>query len=63
MTLAKDLKQGDKIIFDGTKLTVESVETSKVGKSGKAKCRIESKDESGKKNVFITQVNEEIQLQ
>ena len=32
MTLAKDLKKGNKIIFDGQKLTVEKVEVSKIAK-------------------------------
>jgi len=63
MVTASELKKGDKIIFDGNNITIEEIEFSKVGKSGKSKCRIEGKDEKGEKKVFITQVSEEIQLQ
>lgn len=63
MTLAKDLKKGNKIIFDGQKLTVEKVEVSKIAKHGKAKCRIEALGENKEKKVFITQAEEDITLQ
>ncbi len=63
MTLAKDLKKGNKIIFDGQKLTVEKVEVSKIAKHGKAKCRIEALGENKEKKVFITQAEEDIALQ
>ena len=63
MTLAKDLKKGNKIVFDGQKLTVEKVEVSKIAKHGKAKCRIEALDENKEKKVFITQADEEITSQ
>ena len=35
MTLAKDLKKGDKIIFDSINVTIEKVEVSKIAKHGK----------------------------
>ena len=63
MTLAKDLKKGNKIIFDGQKLTVEKGEVSKIAKHGKAKCRIEALGENKEKKVFITQAEEDIALQ
>jgi len=63
MTLAKDLKKGNKIVFDGQKLTVEKVEVSKIAKHGKAKCRIEALGENKEKKVFITQAEEDITLQ
>ncbi len=63
MTLAKDLKKGNKIVFDGQKLTVEKVEVSKIAKHGKAKCRIEALGENKEKKVFITQAEEDIALQ
>jgi len=63
MTLAKDLKKGNKIVFDGQKLTVEKVEVSKIAKHGKAKCRIEALGENKEKKVFITQADEDIALQ
>lgn len=63
MTLAKDLKKGDKIIFDGLNLTVEKVEVSKIAKHGKAKCRIETLNENKEKKVFITQADEDIASQ
>ena len=61
MTLAKDLKQGDKIIFDNQKLTILSVEVSKIGKHGKAKCRLEASDENNEKKVFIVLADEDIE--
>lgn len=60
MTLAKDLKKGNKIIFDGQNLIVEKVEVSKIAKHGKAKCRIEALDKNKEKKVFITQAEEDI---
>jgi len=63
MTLAKDLKQGDKILFEGQKLTVISIEVSKIAKHGKQKCRLEALDEKKEKKVFITLADEDIKLQ
>jgi len=51
MVLANDLKQGDKIIFEGQKLTVLSIEVSKIGKHGKQKCRLETSDENKEKKI------------
>ena len=63
MTLAKDLKKGDKIIFENLKLKIEKVEVSNIGKHGKAKCRLEALDENNEKKVFITLAEEDIPLQ
>ena len=63
MTLAKDLKKGNKIIFDGQKLTVEKIEVSKIAKHGKAKCRVETLNEKKERKVFITQADEDISEQ
>jgi len=63
MTLAKDLKKGDKIVFDNQNLTVEKVEVSKIAKHGKAKCRIEALDENKEKKTFITTSDQEIASQ
>ncbi|MBS3155636.1 hypothetical protein J4413_00175 [Candidatus Woesearchaeota archaeon] len=60
MTLAKDLKKGDKIRFDNQNLIVEKVEVSKIAKHGKAKCRIEALDENNEKKVFIVLSEDEI---
>tara|TARA_Y100000310_G_scaffold343159_1_gene449497 strand:- start:9353 stop:9544 length:192 start_codon:yes stop_codon:yes gene_type:complete len=60
MTLAKDLKKGDKITIDSENYTVESTEVSKVGKLGKAKCRIEALDKDYQKKIFIVMADEEI---
>ena len=62
MTLAKDLKKGDKIVFEGLNLTIEKVEVSKIGKHGKAKCRLETLDGDEKK-IFITLAEEDIPSQ
>ena len=53
MVLAKDLKKNDKITIDNQNLLVEKVEVSKIGKHGKAKCRLECLTESKEKKVFI----------
>lgn len=63
MPLAKDLKKGEKIIYDGCKLVVEKIEVSKIAKHGKAKCRIEAVDEKKERKVFITLADQEILLQ
>ena len=63
MTLAKNLKKGDKIIFDGQNLIIEKIEVSKMAKHGKAKCRIEALDKNKEKKIFITQADEEISEQ
>ena len=63
MPQAHELKKGDKILYEDQNLTVESIETSKVGKLGKQKCRIEALNEKGEKKVFITLFDDEIPLQ
>ena len=63
MTQAHELKKGDKIVYDGQNLTVESLETSKVGKLGKQKCRIETLTEDNEKKILITLFDDEITLQ
>jgi len=63
MTLAKDLKKGDKIVYDNSKLTIQNIEFSKIGKLGKQKCRIEAITEKKEKKVFITTTDEDISLQ
>lgn len=63
MPLAKDLKKGDKIVYDGIPMTVEKVDISKIAKHGKAKCRIESIDSKKERKIFITLSDQEIQLQ
>ncbi len=63
MPLAKDLKKGDKIVYDGIPMTVEKVDVSKIAKHGKAKCRIEAIDAKRERKIFITLSDQEIQLQ
>ncbi len=63
MVKAAELKKGSKIIFEGQGFTIENIEFSKIGKMGKAKCRIEAISEKKEKKVFILQTDEEIQLQ
>ena len=62
MPKAQDLKKGDKIIYNDLKLTVDSIEVSKIAKHGKAKCRIEALDSKNQKKIFITLADEEIKL-
>jgi len=41
-TTAGSLKQGSYVIFDGIACTIKSIQTSKTGKHGHSKCRIEA---------------------
>ena len=50
---AKELVKGDKIIVAGTKLIVENIELSDIGKHGSKKCRLELKKPTGEKEVII----------
>ncbi|MEK6850867.1 MAG: hypothetical protein AABX85_04800 [Nanoarchaeota archaeon] len=50
---AKQIKKGDVISLVGKKWTIESIETSDIGKQGTKKCRLELKNENGEKMVII----------
>ncbi|MBI4159195.1 hypothetical protein HY500_02970 [Candidatus Woesearchaeota archaeon] len=63
MTLAKNLKNGDKIVINLMNLTVENVEVSKIAKHGKAKCRIEALTKNNEKKVLIVLADDEIASQ
>ncbi|MBS3133769.1 hypothetical protein J4214_00890 [Candidatus Woesearchaeota archaeon] len=63
MVLAKDLKKGSKIILENVIFTVESIETSKIAKHGKSKCRIEALDINNKKKIFIVLSDENIKME
>ncbi len=63
MTLSKDLKKGDKIVFNNENLIVEKVEVSKIGKHGKSKCRLECLNNNKEKKIFIVLADDEIQVQ
>jgi len=49
----KQIKKGSIIFLIGKKWTVESIETSDIGKQGTKKCRLELKNENGEKMVII----------
>jgi len=52
---ATEAKVGTNIIVDGESCTVRKIDTSKTGKHGHAKCRIEAVGIiSGNKKVFVT---------
>ena len=59
---AKDLAKGEKIILDNVELTVSSIEVSKIGKFGKAKCRIEALNNQQEKKIFIVLADDDIQV-
>lgn len=63
MVLAAELKECNKIILDGEKFTIEKIEFSKIGKMGKAKCRMEAINDKKERKVFILLTDQEIQLQ
>lgn len=51
--LAKDLKQGQKIVIADQTFTVQEIEISEIGKHGKRKVRVEAITEEGQKIVVI----------
>ena len=53
MVKAKDLKKGDRILYEGEILEVTKVEVSNIGKHGRAKVRIEAKNKKGEEKVLI----------
>ena len=60
---ATEVKVGTNIIVDGTPCTVKSVDISKTGKHGHAKCRIEAVGIiSGTKKVFVVPGHERLEV-
>jgi translation initiation factor 5A len=60
---ATEAKVGTNIIVDGTPCTVKSIEISKTGKHGHAKCRIEAVGIiNGQKKVFVVPGHERIEV-
>jgi len=58
---AKDLRKGDKILYENQKYTVNSIEVSKIGKFGKAKCRLEVLDDKKQNKIFIVLADDNIE--
>ncbi len=63
LKLAGEVKIGDKVLIDDQYYTVTGFEKSNIGKHGKAKCRIEGKDEKGSQKVIIRTTDSEIQVE
>lgn len=60
---ATEIKSGTAIIVDGTSCIVRSIEISKTGKHGHAKCRIEAVGIlKGQKKVFVVPGHERIEV-
>lgn len=60
---ATEVKVGTNIIVDGTPCTVKSIDVSKTGKHGHAKCRIEAVPIiSGNKKVFVVPGHERLEV-
>ena len=60
---ATEVKVGTNIIVDGTPCTVKSIDISKTGKHGHAKCRIEAVGIiSGAKKVFVVPGHERLEV-
>ncbi len=60
-TNAGSLKVGNFCIIDGTACTVKSIQTSKTGKHGHAKCRIEAISiVEGQKKVIVVPAHDKI---
>ncbi len=60
---ATEIKSGTNIIVDGVPCTVKSIDISKTGKHGHAKCRIEAIGIiNGQKKVFVVPGHERIEV-
>ncbi|MFA4952928.1 MAG: translation initiation factor IF-5A [Candidatus Pacearchaeota archaeon] len=60
---ATEIKSGTNIIVDGTPCTVKSIDISKTGKHGHAKCRIEAIGiTNGQKKVFVVPGHERLEV-
>jgi translation initiation factor 5A len=60
---ATEIKAGANIIVDGMSCTVKSIDISKTGKHGHAKCRIEAVGiMGGQKKVFVVPGHERIEV-
>ena len=60
---ATEIKAGTNIIVDGTPCTVKSIDISKTGKHGHAKCRIEAIGMiNGQKKVFVVPGHERFEV-
>lgn len=60
---ATEVKVGTNIIVDGTPCTVKSIDVSKTGKHGHAKCRIEAVGiMGGTKKVFVVPGHERLEV-
>ena len=60
---ATEVKVGTNIIVDGTPCTVKSIDVSKTGKHGHAKCRIEAVGIMGRtKKVFVVPGHERLEV-
>jgi len=63
LKLAGEIKKGDRILIDDKYYKVTGFETSNIGKHGKAKCRIEGKDDKGNEKVIIRTTDSEVQVE
>jgi translation initiation factor 5A len=60
---ATEVKVGTNILVDGTPCTVKSIDISKTGKHGHAKCRIEAVGiVNGAKKVFVVPGHERLEV-
>ncbi len=60
---ATEIKSGTNIIVDGISCTVKSIDISKTGKHGHAKCRIEAVGIiGGQKKVFVVPGHDRIEI-
>jgi len=56
----KDLKAGDVFVLDGDEYNVKKIEVSKIGKHGRAKVRIEVKNNKTKEDKILIRVSTEV---
>lgn len=63
LTNVGSLKQGNYVIIDGVACTVKSVQTSRPGKHGHAKCRIEAVGIiDGQKKIIVAPAHDKIDV-
>ncbi len=57
-----DIKVGDTIIFEGSRISVKEFETSNIGKHGSVKCRIVGVNEKNERVVIIKNAEDEVEI-
>ncbi len=57
-----DIKAGDTIILEGSRISVKEFETSNIGKHGSVKCRVVGVNEKNERVVIIKNAEDEVEV-